>query len=581
MRRVPLLVAAIAAGLYLLGLGRAPFFDPPEGFHAQVAREMREGGDFVTPHVNGVRYFDKPPLLYWLMVGSFQPGGPTPAAARLWSALAAIGCAAVTARLGMMLGGARMGLIAGLVVAANLGVFLFGRMVKPDLLFVLLITLAYAGFAVAYGGRGRRGLALFYAALGLAALTKDVLGALGPLAVIAVFFWLTRERPLAPWAPWWGLLLLVGIPLPWFALMEARNPGFVWYTIVDNHLLNFARQRVFPDEDVPLGALEFLVVTALAFLPWSLALPWAARRVERRPENVTERLWLLLALWATVIVGFFTLSPFKLPHYALPAFPALALLAARVWDESIEAAPRSARPRALLLPVAVLFGAAALAMGGTWAGLLPVPTGALESLDVATRNLAARGQAAPATPLTPWLPLLARGTVIFGLGALGTALAAWRRAPAPGLGVALATMLAFLPAVAGEGVAQYARARAAAPLAEVLAQRLGSDDLVVHEGPLENGGSVLLRLPRPVRVVNGLQSNLAFGATFPEGRDVFWDPPRLREAWAGPRRIFLITAVRPERSVVRALPAGAVHLVAATGSRWLYSNLAERPGRGR
>ncbi|MBI2159704.1 MAG: glycosyltransferase family 39 protein, partial [Candidatus Rokubacteria bacterium] len=259
MRGVPLGVAVVAAGLYFVGLGTAPFIDPPEGFHAEVARQMEAGRGWITPRVNGVRYFDKPPLLYWLMSGSFAVAGPTPGAARFWSALAAVGVAAVTARLGVMLGGARVGLLAGLMVAANLGMFLFGRIAKPDLVFILWIVLAYAGFAIAYRGGGRGGLVLFYAGLGLAAISKDLVGALGPLVVVGLFFWLTRERPLGPWIPWWGVGIMAAVALPWYLAVEAGSRGFLWYTVVDNHILNFTRQRVFPDEDVPLGSVEFLV----------------------------------------------------------------------------------------------------------------------------------------------------------------------------------------------------------------------------------------------------------------------------------------------------------------------------------
>lgn len=576
MRGVSFGVAVVAAGLYFIGLGAAPFLDPPEGLHASITREMVRGGDWMTLHLDGVRYFDKPPLFYWLMSAAFWVAGPTPLAARFWSALPAVGCVAVTARLGVLLGGPRLGLLAGLMVATNLGMFLYARIVKPDLAFILCIVLAYAGFAVAYRGGGRAGLVLFYVSLGLATMTKDILGAVGPLFVVGLFFWLTRERPLHAWLPWWGVLLAAVIALPWYLLVEARNRGFLWYTIVDNHLLNFFRQRMFPDEDVPLSALEFLVVTALAFLPWSLALPWAFRRALARPwQGATERLWVLFALWPLVVIAFFTVSAFKLPHYGLPAFPALALLVARVWDESIDAAPGSMRPLALVTPVLVLFALVAAAFAAVWSGLVPIPTGALASLDVATRNVTARGGSAVSSPLTPWMPTLLKATVIFGVATAAMAVAAWRRSAALGVGVALATMVAFLPVIAGEGMAQFARARSARAVAEGLAARLRPGDLVAHEGPLENSGSVLLVLDRPVKVVDGLHSNLAFGATFPESRDVFWDSPRFRRAWSEPGRHFLVTGVPPHRSVVRSLPAGTTHVLVQGGGRWLYSNVRD------
>ena len=577
MRGVPLGVAVVAVGLYFVGLGAAPFVDPPEGVHAEVARQMTTRGDWITPRVDGVRYLDRPPLLYWLLSGSFAVAGTTPAAARLWSALAAVGVAAVTARLGVMLGGARTGLLAGLMVAANLGMFLCGRIAKPDLVFVLWLTLAWAGFAIAYRGGGRAGLALFYAALGLAAITKDLLGALAPLIVVAVFFWLTGERPLTLWVPWWSVLLFLAIVLPWYGLVEAENRGFLWYTLVERRVPGVAETRVLPDEALSLGSIEFLVVTLLAFVPWALALPWALWRAFRRPwEDATARLWLLFALWAVFVVGFFTASPFKLPHYGLPAFPALALLVARVWDETIDATPGSARPRALLGPVLVLFALGTLTFVAAWSGVARIPPDLLAALDVTTRSLTVPGPGASGAPTEAWRPLLARGAVIFGLGTVAMAVALWRQAPALGVGVALATAIAFLPTVAAEGRAQFVRARSVRPLAVTLAERVRPGDVVLHEGAIENSASALLVLPDGVGIVNGLVSTLAFGATFPDAREVFWDGPRLRAAWSGPERFFLLSAVDPRHSVVRALPSERVHLIAESGGRWLYSNLGDQ-----
>jgi len=573
VRGIPLGVALVAAALYLLRLGHAPLVDPPEGFHAQIAREMARSGDWITAHVNGVRYFDKPPVLYWLMAGSFALGGVSEAAARVWSAVPAVGIAAVTARLGFLVGGARVAMLAGLMVVANLGMYLYARIVKPDMLFILCIVLAYAGFAVAYKGAGRWGLILFYASLGAATMTKDVLGAVGPLAVVALFLLLTRERPLSPWAPWWGVLLMFVLTVPWFAAVEMRNPGFLWYTLIDNHVLNFTRHRVFPDDDVPLGALPFLGVTLLAFLPWSLAAPWAVARALRRPwEDATTRLWVLIALWPLAIIGFFALSPFKLPHYGLPAFPALALLVARVWDESIEAAPGSMRPRALIVPIFVVFALAAIALALALADRLPLPIDILSNVDLATRNQVARGQIGASAPRAVYVPIIRTCVVIFGIGAAVLAWAAWRRRPALGAWVALAVSLAFLPA-AGDGMALFARTRSARIVTEALVLRLQPDDQVMHEGPLENTGSLLLAINRPVIIVNGIRSSLAFGATFPEARDLFWDGTRLAQEWPKPGRRFLVTGIAPERSVVRTLPPGSAHLVAQGGGRWLYANV--------
>jgi len=558
--------------MYLLGLGAAPFLDPPEGFHAAVAESLRASGDWTTLRVDGVRYFDKPPLLYWLLAASFSVAGPTETAARLWPALAGVGIAAATGWIGIMLSGPRVGLLAALLSATNLGMFVFGREVKPDLPFIFFIVLAFAGFVVAYRGRGRWGLALAYGSLGLSALTKDFLGAVAPLCVIAAFLWITRERPYAVWAPWWGVALTIAIALPWYASVERASHGFLWYTVVDNHVLNFARQRVFPDADVPLGAWQFLGVTLGAFLPWVLAAPWAIGRALRPSwPNAEARLWGLLALWVVLVVGCFTLSPFRLPHYALPAFPALALLVARVWDESIDALPGALAPRTLLTPVSLAFGLAGAGLVVGSLGYIPMPAGALESVDVAARNLAARGQVAAASPLALYAPIMLKGGLVFLVAAAAMTVATVRRLPAAGIGIALAAMIAFLP-MAGEGMATFARSRSARPIVAELTRRLQPADVVIHEGPLEDTGSLMLAVRRPVRIVDGLYSNLAFGATFPEARDVFWSQTRVREAWAS-NRCFLVSTAAPASSVVHTL--APLHLLAEGGGRWLYSNRAE------
>ncbi len=569
-------VIVVSAALYLLRLGQAPLVDPPEGFHLAIAHEMAAGGDWITPHFNGVRYFDKPPLLYWLMAIGLKLLGATAWAARLWSALAAIATAFLTAWLGRRLGSDRLGLIAGLVVATNLEFFIFGRFVKPDLLFVFLILLAYVGFILAYRKTAPWALLVCYAGLGGAALTKDLFGIAGPLVVFALFFLLTRERHIvARWVPLTGLALLALVLLPWYLVMEWKNPGFLWYTIVDNHLLNLARHRIFPDEDVPLTAAEFLGVTAMGFFPWSLALPWGLVRAFRRPwQSVEARIWLLLGLWTAVLLAFFTVSPFRLPHYGLPAFPAMALLVAKVWDDALEGQPGAPSPRALLLPpLVVLAGLTAVAFVA-WRGDLALPSGTLSLAEVYSRNLSVQDQSAPFIPYAQLRPLMGTFTLVLSLGSLGLVIAVWRRLPAVGLGVLLGVMVASLP-LTTEGLALFARARSVAPIADFLRQNAGPYDVILHEGAIENSGSLVLTLGRPVKIVDGRASNLAFGATFPEARDTFWDADRLRKAWGGPHRVFLVSLRKPERSLVRELPRESVHLLGVSGGRWLYSN---RPG---
>ncbi len=279
MPRVPFGLALLAVGLmYLLGLGAAPFLDPPEGFHAAIAQTVRDAGDWITLRMDGVRYFDKPPLLYWLMAASFARGRPHRGGRARVAGAGRGRLAAVTGRIGMILGGPRVGLLAGLFTAANLGIFVFGRQVKPDLPFILFIVLAYAGFIVAYRGGGRWGLVLFYGSLGLADAHQGRARRGGRRSSSSRCSCGSRASGrTASWAPWWGVAILLGVALPWYLAVELRNDGFLWYTVVDNHLLNFTRQRVFPDEDVPLGALQFLASPCWRSCRGRWPLPWALR----------------------------------------------------------------------------------------------------------------------------------------------------------------------------------------------------------------------------------------------------------------------------------------------------------------
>jgi hypothetical protein len=545
--------------------------------HAQITREMAVSGDWITPHLNAVRYFDKPPLLYWLSLLPFGVLGYTPAAARFWPAVGAVAVAMLTTVLGARLDGPRTGLIAGLVVIANLEMFVYGRLMKPDTVFVALIVLAFVAFARVCLGGGHGAVVLCGAALGLAVLAKDVLGALGPAAAMAVCLAGPHDVRLG-WRRIASLaaVVLAAVAVPWYLMMEARSPGFLWYTVVDNHLLNFTRERVFPDEDVPLSALEFLGVTAVGFFPWTLALPVALTRTLRAPgRTAADRLWLMLALWTSGVVALFTLSPFKLSHYALPAFSAMALLVARVWSGAIAGDPRAPSARGLLVPAALGAALVALLSWCAVTGALPFPQDVFIRADVASRNAIAHGERTPAVALTEVLLVVRALALVFSIAAAALAAAAWRRATAFGLGVLLAAMVAALP-LASRGMAEFARSRSAAPVAQALARRATPGVIVAVEGPIEKAASLLLHVQPPMFVVDGRRSTLAFGATFPDARVVFWTAEDLRAAWSGPQRCLLVTSGSPGRGALAGVPHEGVHLLAAGGGRALYSNRPDR-----
>ena len=569
-------MVGLAAVLLAPGLGRAPLDDPGEGQHAEIAREML-GGSRITPRLNGVRYFDKPPLLYWLTAASFHQWGLTEGAARLAPLLGALLAVAGTTLLGVRLLGVGGGLLAGAALLSCALFAAFARYLRPETLFVAALQWGFTGllwrFVRAGAVETRPSLSGFAvvgcAALGVAALAKDLLGLVGPLAAVAIALWLAgRLRPIRAWLPALGIVLMVGLGVGWYVAVSATEPGFLWYTVVDNHVLNVARMRAFPDEDVPLSALEFLAAAGFGAFPWIVAaavtvLALVRGRAWRDPAEVP---WIALAIWAVGVLAVFTLSPFKLPHYGLPAYPAIALLAARAWHEA------GPRPRGLIvthLAMFLLLGAG-LAWWGSGDGRA-FTTAVFGITDVYSRKEAAWGQPSPYPPWSDIQPLLVRGSIFLLAGAAALGLAAARRSARAAAAVVGAVMLLLVPVV-GDGLAATSSARAVVGMAREIRARLGPGDVLVLEGPIENAGAVEFYSGHRPALLDARRSVLGVGATFADAAATFWTPERFAEAWGSTRPPYLLTTRVPAQSIAARLPPESVRLLSVQNGRWLYGH---------
>ena len=362
---------AFAAFVSLWELGAPPLSQPDEGRNAEVAREMNESGAWLVPTLNGFPYLDKP-AFYFRMVGfSLATFGDSEAAARLPSALFALGL------LGLLFGccrhayGDRVGSIA-VVVTATIPLFAaFARTVIFDMALAFFscgaILAGYYAEAVEGAARRRRLLA-GAAAAGFATLVKGPVGFLVPMLVLTVWHGVERRRDaIRRLFAARNLLVFLVVVLPWFLGVSYWHPDFPYYGVVQESLqryttTTFHRQPVY----------FYGFVLAVFFLPWSLLFPESGLLAWRLRGRLT-RLDRLCVVWVLVVVAFFSLSRSKLPHYILSvAFP-LGLLTARLFDTALRHGPQSASAR-VVQHVALLVAAVTATAGAVVAALAARPS---------------------------------------------------------------------------------------------------------------------------------------------------------------------------------------------------------------
>ena len=302
--------------LFFYRLGVPGLMDPDEGRYAEIAREVLVLKDWLIPHLNLLPYLEKPPLVYWLTAVGFKVFGYTETAARLPSAVSALGGVFLAYGLGRALWGPGPGVLGALVLASAAGYVALGRILTLDMTFALCLNLGI-GLGYLALSRGQNRLWPWaYLALGLAVLTK------GPVAlVLAGLTWViwvvVSRRTWRPLVQPWGWALLAVITLPWLVYVQWRYPEFFRFFILEQHFGRFLTPAIHPE---PL--YYYVPVLLGLLLPWTWLLPWtlAAGGRWRDPD------YRFLVIWAAVMVVFFSLSRGKLVPYILPALLPLALL---------------------------------------------------------------------------------------------------------------------------------------------------------------------------------------------------------------------------------------------------------------
>jgi len=638
-RSVAIIVLAWAilqiGGLFMPGL-----LDDVDSVYIQIAREMLQRHDFVTPTIDGIRFFDKPPLMYWMAAGSMHLFGIHDWAARIPLALGVLALLLSVYALGIRLFATisppnapdRAALYAALAMATSIGPYLYTRFYIPDILIALWMTLSIHLFLIALDRINRLRSPLvpmlgFAAVLALDVLTKGLIGIVFPVLFVLLYLALTGQLNLLiklriPAAT----LLFAIIAAPWHILAALRNPaipmpagvglpakaGWAWFYLYNEHIARFLGKRIPHDYgQVPIPLFWALLV--LWLVPWAAFLPAAllnAFRDLRAPKQSalrfdsdiaagydttsaleassrTREAALSLLLWPAIVLGFFTLSSSQ-EYYHLPALPALALLVGALlaaadcrFTSSDPTAPNlhdRARRQALLgsLYFLVPLGALLFLVCGYLAATAHTPPAGLDlntalSSNPALYNLSL-GHVFDLTGTAMGFfrgPLLAVSLCMLFLGPIQHLVRRRGKTFAANLLVA-ASMTGVLLA-AHEGLVRFYPILGSRDLALAINAERKPGDLILIDGELTSGSTLLFYTGQPVILVNGHINGPWFGSFWPDAPHIFANEADLHELWQGPHRVFLLT-YHPKERIADLSPFGSVHDLANSGGKTVLSN---------
>jgi len=299
------------------GIGDYSLKEPDEGRYAEIPREMNELHDYTVPHLNYVRYFEKPPLLYWADALSFKLFGTNEWAFRFPNALFAFLCVLFLYFFVRRWFNERMAFLSSAILITSFSFFAMARIVTTDMLSTLWLFLSLLFFYGFYREKKALFIYLFYVTIAAATLTK------GPVALIllggTILIFLFTERNLrfiAEMKPIKGLAIYLAITLPWIIAISLREKEFLYFFFVDQQILRFLTSK--HNRTGPI--YYFLPVLFGGMFPWSIFIPRAIIHIWKNKELR------LMLIWVFVVFVFFSISGSKLPPYILPLFPPLAII---------------------------------------------------------------------------------------------------------------------------------------------------------------------------------------------------------------------------------------------------------------
>jgi 4-amino-4-deoxy-L-arabinose transferase-like glycosyltransferase len=583
-RRVLLIVGLFAATVYLGCIVSPPsLMDDVDAVQAQIARNMLTSGDWVTAHIDGVPFLEKPPLIFWSIAASYVVFGAHDWAARIPEALSAILLCLTTAAIGIWAFGRRAGLYAGLCISTCVGLFLFTRILIPDAMQAFTIILSVWAMLRLWDDEERHPLrwaVVLGVAMGVGLLLKSLIGIVFPIGAAILYLLITRQlfaaRTWKRLRPLTVILVTLLVAAPWHILATLRNPpyfsftmksipgeyhGFWWFFFINEQLLRFLNLRYPRDYDTVPPVL-FWLFNLIWLFPWSVYLP-ATFKLSYRPVDRAGKTRLFVLCLIAFVMVFFTFSTTQ-EYYSMPIYPAVALLLGSAMASESKMIPAGNRVLTVVCGIACVAAASIL---------------------IADRNVATPGDISQALSYNPsayklslghmedltlgsfaYLRLpLAIAAAAFLIGAIGTL---WARKKSTYFSIAV-MMVVFIHA-ARLAMVTFDPYLSSRPLVRVLEASPPGDLIFDHHYFWYS--SVFFYTNRDGLLLNGRFFGLVYGSYAPTSADPFIDNAEFAHRWATSSRYYLFAKTTQLDELASLVGRDKLVHLAESGGKILLTN---------
>jgi 4-amino-4-deoxy-L-arabinose transferase-like glycosyltransferase len=583
-RQAFLVLGLFAAAVYLGCILSPPsLMDDVDAVQAQIARNMLSSGDWVTARLDGVVYLEKPPLIYWMIAASYKLFGVHDWVARIPVALSSIALCWLTAAFGAWAFGRRAGFYAGLCMSTCVGLWLFTRILIPDVMLTLTIALALWAFLriLDYEEQHPRAwAATLAAALGVGLLLKSLIGIVFPIGAAVIYLLCTGQffsaRVWKRLRPFSGLAIILLIAAPWHILATLRNPpyfsftmrsvpgeyhGFFWFFFFNEQLLRFLNLR-YPRDYNTVPRLYFWLLNLVWLFPWSVYLP-AAAKLGYRPIDRAGKTRLLALCWMGCVLVFFTFSTTQ-EYYSMPCYPAIALLIGSAMAMNDRVVRSGTRVLTVVCACAVVAAIAILV------SVRHVPTPGDISAALSSHPAAYKLSLGHMQDLTlnsfAYLRLpLALAAVAFLIGTVGTLRPARRYTY-----IAIAVMMVVFFQAARLAMVRFDPFLSSRPLVETL-ERSPQGDLIVNHHYYWFS-SVFFYTDRTALLLNGRFNNLVYGSYAPNVPPVLISDSQFKDLWLKPERYYIFSKASAVPDLEALVGREKINTVEESGGKVLLTN---------